>query len=357
MKKFIGSLTIGLVAFTCMFTTSAYASSNVDKLYNEAYTSTIKVANIAKQYSVKPFWKEGSSPTDNVVDAVSKGNMQNELMVARQKVNSLPSSIQTMKNTLSAMLDDYQHPVFEKIVLTINTAQNDVSGINYKNASTHEDFQLINTTFEKCQSEISKSRALINDVPDYFKASYSSSIDICQQTLFNIAEDTISKAEAYRQRYAVLVARNLVYYLEKPTYFSNDTKNYVSTLRARVNKVIINRDVVTKEKMLEYVLSKGYKEAINNDRATVYLSSDNLRYFEVYKTPSEYFFIGFSEGILDDKEDLIKFVFPSGYLKIMEFLKQKPTENISYEIDGYSINIKYYTNINSYGIAFRNIME
>jgi len=41
----------------------------------------------------------------------------------------------------------------------------------------------------------------------------------------------------------------------------------------------------------------------------------------------------------------------------MEFLKQKPTENISYEIDGYLINIKYYTNINSYGIAFRNIME
>jgi len=41
----------------------------------------------------------------------------------------------------------------------------------------------------------------------------------------------------------------------------------------------------------------------------------------------------------------------------MEFSKQKPTENIDHEIDGYSIDIKYYTNINSYGIAFRNIME
>jgi len=357
MKKFIKILTISLVAVTCIFTTSAYASSAVDKLYNEAYTATIKVDNIAKQYGVKPYWRDGSSPTDNVVNAVSKGNMQSEIMDARKKVDALPSSIQTMKNTLSSMLDDYQHPVFEKIVLTITSVKNQVSALKYKDASTWDDFTLINDTFKECQEEISKSRALIKDVPSYFQSSYSSTIDTYQQTLFNIAEETISKAEAKRQRYAVLVARNLVFYLEKPTYFSDDTKNYVNGLRARVDKIIINRDVVTKEKILEYILSKGYKETVNDDRRISYSSSDNLRDFQIYKTPSEYFFIGFSEGILNDKENLIKFIFPSGHLEIMEFLKQKPTENISYESDGYEINIKYYTNVNSYGVAFRNIRE
>lgn len=221
-------------------------SMTLDEQYKQAYNMAMNAVSAGQEYGVKPFYKEGSSPLENVVGAVAEGDLQNEILTARQYINALPSSIQILKNTLSSMLDDYQHPIYESIVKT---------AVGSNEALTPE-VTTINDTSNLAKSllgigvidtEIYWGQLLIQDVPQPFKSSYSSALDQSKQKVLNFYVDLVNLAEKTKNESLKNYALSM-FQFEKGVSTNGDAViNFINSLNTRVNNIVTNSAITEKE--------------------------------------------------------------------------------------------------------------
>jgi hypothetical protein len=266
MKKSVKLLITALMIGSTTLVGSAFSSrtiyaSTLDNDYKATYDQTMKVVGLAKQYGVKPYWKEGSSPTQNVVSAVSNGKLQTEIMLARTYLDRLPPSIQLMKNTLSEILDDYQHPVYEKIVDIITIVDGDLkTKFEYKTIFADKDFLTMQDNMKVTLSNIGNSRALIKDVPSSFKSSYSSYIDTQTQSILNLTNDFISYADS--TKVGKWTAFNFCSFIQKQTYIDTNIYNYVEALKEKARN--IDETVFTGSDIRSKLTSIGFESTTLN---------------------------------------------------------------------------------------------
>lgn len=173
-------------------------TASVDELYKAAYDATMKAVETAKANGVKAYFDEkdgGASSTEVVLKAV-RASMQKDILAAREAINALPAELLEAKQTFSSILDNYQHPVYERIVASIN----DMKDKEYK------------------QADINVPRELINDVPAAFKASYSSAIDEYQVKYIEKVKAAVAKAEESKTEEDLAAAKELLEDLKTVTF-------------------------------------------------------------------------------------------------------------------------------------------
>ncbi len=146
-------LIVGLL-FSDITNSTAYASaSEIDKLFSDAFNAVKKVVTIGTENGVKPFYVQcedslepGISESEAVAQGVDKG-LQIAIYEARVLINELPEEISEYKNTFSSILDNYQHPIFERTVAIVDKNQDKPS-----------------------QSDIILGRIIIKDLEPVYKA-------------------------------------------------------------------------------------------------------------------------------------------------------------------------------------------
>ncbi|MBU5592517.1 cohesin domain-containing protein [Clostridium sp. MSJ-4] len=188
---------------------SSSNNPDVDALYKNTYDSVQKAVNKAEQYGVKPFFSDkngGPSSTINVLDAVKNGLMV-DILYARSNIDRLPSNLLNFKQTFSSILDNYQHPVYERIVYTINKAYDSPT-----------------------QKDLNTARHLMNDCPDHFKSSYSSALDKIQMTMFNNAKALVDKANASQSDTDILNAQRAIDELKTNEFMTKDIEKFINSL-------------------------------------------------------------------------------------------------------------------------------
>lgn len=201
------------------YTTIIHKPSNpIDNLYKAAYDSVMLVTDKSNRYNVKPYFDAsngGPSNTKDVLKGVNNG-LQKDILLSRKVIDLLPDSLLTAKQTFSSVLDNYQHPIYERIVFTINNAQNNPN-----------------------QSDVATARYLIKDIPEIYKVSYSSALDDIQMILFQKAINAVEKAEQTKLSPDINYARSAVYELRRiPWEFSNDDiYALIDSLTERLDKI------------------------------------------------------------------------------------------------------------------------
>jgi hypothetical protein len=198
------------------------AKPNVDVLFKTTFDSVQKVVALASENGVKPYYfksegslEPGTSESQSVAAAAEKG-MQKQIYEARGLVNQLPEELLNYKRTFSSILDNYQHPIYERIVYLI--------GINQEVPK---------------QSDINMARVLIKDVPDSFKASYSSELDRLQGNLFNKASQLVDKAASSKSPADIAKAKEAVLELKTiaSEFSSPDISNFINYIDGKINTI------------------------------------------------------------------------------------------------------------------------
>lgn len=190
-------------------------ASDLDIKYKNAYDATMKAVDGGKKHGVKPYFDEkngGPTPTDNVLNGVKNG-LQKDILSARKAIEELPQELLSHKQTLSSILDNYQHPIYERIVTVINA-----------------------TNKSPNQKDINVARRLIQDVPDYFKASYSSAIDNIQIGLFVKAQELTKKALASENPSDIALAQKAIDELKTNEFLDRNIQSFIDDLQSQLNK-------------------------------------------------------------------------------------------------------------------------
>lgn len=205
------------------WTVGNFQPTNLDILFKDSFDAVKKVVTLAAENGVKPWYfkSEGSldvgvSVSEDVANATAKG-MQQYIYDARKLIDQLPDSLLNYKQTFSSILDNYQHPIYERIVVIINDNQ-----INPK------------------QADIILARILIKDVPSFFKASYSSALDILQGKLFVKASQLVDKAAASKDSIDIAKAEQAIMDLKAiPEEFSStDINNFINAIQDKLKSVV-----------------------------------------------------------------------------------------------------------------------
>lgn len=189
-------------------------ASDLDIKYKNAYDATMKVVDGGKKHGVKPYFDEkngGPTPTDKVLNGVKNG-LQKDILLARKAIEDLPEELKTHKQTLSSILDNYQHPVYERIVTVINETKKSPN-----------------------QKALNVARSLIQDVPDYFKATYSSAIDGIQIDLFNNAGNLVKKALGSGSATDKANAQKAIDELKNNEFITRDIQAFIANLQSQLN--------------------------------------------------------------------------------------------------------------------------
>jgi len=204
--------------------------SSLDELYAKAYEATMKVVETAKANGVKAYFTEGEkvSTTEAVVKAVQAG-MQDQIKAADEAIKQLPADRLDLIGTLSSILDDYQHPVYERIVTEIN-ALNAAAG-NVKQADINNVDLLINV-----------APKVIDNNGNDSKASYSSALDKAQAAFTAKVVAAVEKAEKSESKEDLEAAKALVEELATAT-----GKTVVAKAK-ELNETVVKVEEIIKEK-------------------------------------------------------------------------------------------------------------
>lgn len=193
--------------------------SQLDIAYKTAFNNVKVATTLATVNGVKPtyFKVEGSldvgiSPVENVVKAAN-GGLQSIINEGRKSINNLPDSLLQQKRTLSSILDNYQHPIYEVTVNLINNNK-----INPK------------------QNEIILGRQLIKDIPAEYKTSYSSALDEVQQGLLSKTFNLVNKATESKKTEDIESAKAAINELKTiPTNFAGESVlKFISDLEGKL---------------------------------------------------------------------------------------------------------------------------
>lgn len=304
-KKFLASVLS--LSILCQSGMVVQADSSLDKKYKEAYDSTNKVVSLAEKYNVKPFFKEGSSDFIDVIQSVEYG-MQKEIINARSKVNTLPKSIQTMKNTLSSILDNYQHPIYEKTVEGISKL--DKMKNNLSNFTGKENAYDVYINFTEIQDLIIQISQLINDMPVEHKSSYSSALDKYQQLLLNGTNELVNltkktKDGAFKNHnYLILNA------IKNKLSNNKNILDFTNKLIEENDKIITNH-AISNEILAKLALENGFKEDIYFENENIYKSliHPNRISLVIFKDGS--FNLICNPSKLNDTKDLLQILMPN----------------------------------------------
>ncbi len=192
---------------------------DVDSLYKKAFNSVNNVVTLANQNDVKPFYfksegslEVGATSTENVVNAAAMG-IQGKIDSARGLINALPDSIKTQKETLSSILDNYQHPIYERVIYIINN--------NKENPK---------------QNEVIWGRILINDINPVYKNSYSVELDKLQQAILDNAGKLVDKAATSKVQEDIDAANKSIAELKEiPSgYMTTEISNFINALETKL---------------------------------------------------------------------------------------------------------------------------
>ncbi|WP_032122647.1 hypothetical protein [Clostridium amazonitimonense] len=180
---------------------------DVAQLYAKAHEATMKVVQTAEANEVKAYFDKengGPSTTEAVVKAV-EAEMQKQINAARDAISELPEEMESFIGTLSEILDNYQHPVYERIVTVTNK-------LNAEGAKL-------------TQAEINNVRGLLLDLPvgydnngNLIRESYSSALDNAQIEFTKLVIDAVKKAEKTLDREDLEAAKALVEELKTVKY-------------------------------------------------------------------------------------------------------------------------------------------
>ncbi|WP_032122654.1 hypothetical protein [Clostridium amazonitimonense] len=197
-------------------------ASDLDLKLKAAHANTVNAMEKASKHGVKAYFdaKDGGiSATDNVVAAV-KDELQKDILKARKAISVLPDdggAFTNARKTFSSILDNYQHPIYERIVTVIN-----------------EHTEKENPT----QKELNDLRYLIQDIPNLdYKSTWSTDIDVLQGILFDKATDLVDKALESKLEIDIENAKKSITELEENEFLTNDINALISNLK---NKLGLN---------------------------------------------------------------------------------------------------------------------
>jgi competence protein ComEC len=225
------------------------SNQDLNTLYKSTYDAVMKVDKTATENGVKPYYSRGASTTENVANATSKG-MQIYIYEARTLIDQLPDELIDIKRTFSSMLDEYQHPIYERIVYVINTNKDNPK-----------------------QNDINLGRTLIKDLPDVFKSPYSVALDQAQGKLFAKADNLVAKAVATKDNSDSLNARQVIAELKTiPIQFaSSDIKSFVNAIETKLNTVVPSTD---SEQLKIHFIDVGQADSILVQQGNHYMLVD-----------------------------------------------------------------------------------
>lgn len=263
-KKLIYVLLICQLMFLASFSTVTYASeehSEVDLLFKETFNGVKKVVTLGTENGVKPYFfkvedslEVGVSESKNTANAVEKG-LQVAIDDTRKLIEKLPGDLLNYKETFSSILDNYQHPIFERIVYIIEE----------------------NKKLPK-QSDVILGRIIIKDLPDVYKAPYSVALDEIQSNIFIEAKKLVEEAEKARTQESIDKAMKMIEEVKAiPKEFSNeDIGKFVNGLENRLTplKSVLN---------LDKIVSMPYKE-VTPDNLNVELPGAIPKGYTLYCT-------------------------------------------------------------------------
>lgn len=185
----------------------------LDEMYKQAYDYTMIATNKGSKHKVKPYYDPkngGVTETEFVANAVEDG-MQLDIMNAREKINALPESLLQAKRTFSSILDNYQHPVYERAVATLEGAK-------------------INPN----QKDLNLARTLIKDIPLYYKSCYSSTADIVQNKMFMVASSSVDTATITKKEQDILKAKSYINELKTNKFMTKEIQDFINSLTNRL---------------------------------------------------------------------------------------------------------------------------
>lgn len=209
--------------------------------YKKAYDASIRVKDTAEKNGVKAFFTAGKvSGTKEVVKAVQAGlqkDIENARIAQLELLNNYPSYLNAVE-TFSSLVDNYQHPIYERIV----------SEIEYMEIKDYK------------QGDINNVKQLIEVVPKEFKTNFSSALDEYQQYYINKVLESVDKAEKSKNKLDVEIASKQIDDLDT-VILNQGVSEYVKLLKVRtgVMKISIKEVVVIDSKTIEI---KG--EGLNN---------------------------------------------------------------------------------------------
>lgn len=209
----LSALILALVSVFSFKTLRTSALTDLDIKYANAYNATMNVESKAKKYGVKPYFKDNNGPssTDAVLNSVKAG-MQKDILAAREALDKLPKDRLDLIGTLSSILDNYQHPVYERAVVVINQAQ--------KNPN---------------QKDINIARHLIENIPSYYKNAYSSALDDVQVSLNKKTEKLIDNALASQSTADITAAKAAIEELKTNEFLSPSLESLIAGYEAKLN--------------------------------------------------------------------------------------------------------------------------
>lgn len=231
MKKSIAMITAGSLIMSTIATVNIKAAS-LDQLYKNAYDTAMRVKTIAEKNGVKAFFTSGKvSGTKEVVKAVQQG-LQKDINDARWAqrllLESYPEYINAVE-TFSSLVDNYQHPIYERIVSELQT----MGGREFN------------------QLDINAVKQLIEVVPEEFKANFSNVLDSHQQTYIDKVIKAIEQAESTKNKADLDSASKLaddlitVVLNQDVDSFAKNLKSRVDRLRIKVKEVkVINSNTI-----------------------------------------------------------------------------------------------------------------
>ena len=204
-------------------------SKSVDQLYTEAYYASTRATIFKDQKSI------------------------NE---ARKAIALLPKELDWAIGEFSKTVDQVQHPILVNIVSSIEKAQNELT-----------------------QQNINKAKKAVNlDLPLEWRNSYSSAVDIIQNSLIQKAIETMKTAEISRLKADVDVAQSVLEDLN--TAMSSDVVSWTSVAenefqqkfgRINAGSYKVGQDIPAGEYIL-FSKSGGYLEVLKSSQS----SFDNI---------------------------------------------------------------------------------
>lgn len=230
MKKRLKRRGVRIVAGSFLISNVMVVNPNAKTLtlgqyYKKAYDATIRVKDTAEKNGVKAFFTTGkASGTKEVVKAVQEGlqkDIENARAAQLELLNNYPSYLNAVE-TFSALVDNYQHPIYERIVTEI------------------EDMEIRDYN----QGNINNVKQLIEVVPKEFKINFSSALDEYQQYYINRVLESVDKAEKSKNKLDVESASKLIDDLDT-VILNPGVKDYVKSLKVRTGVMKINVKEVT----------------------------------------------------------------------------------------------------------------
>ncbi|GAA0785822.1 hypothetical protein GCM10008909_15130 [Hathewaya limosa] len=226
-KRFLSTLialtlTTG-TASTVFASSTTNKSTNINELYKNAYTATMKSLNEKTQSSIKE---------------------------AREAIGKLPKSLDWAIGEFSKQVDTVQHPIFVEIVNSIEKSKN-----------TNK------------QDDINSGRELVKDViEDQYKRTWSSDLDRVQQKKIERLIQNVNKLNVANSD-ALEVIEEELNDLSKVKY-NNTVKNFVDTYSDQIfTKITGTKELVDKysqivEKKLSNEEIKQIKNCANAEKLT-----------------------------------------------------------------------------------------